>query len=132
MSSIQILSHSTHTHCLSGESSSYEKRFERMSEKDAAEAKKVRSTQTYTKGDTGQTVNAVKNTKATADKRVRDFDAYMEMTGEAKPTKRDMEEWLQGHKSDYKTAMGLASSAKPTTDVVMEWLRAERMAEGTV
>ena len=127
MSSIHILSHSTHTHCLSGESSSYAKRFERMSEEDAAEAKEKRSTQTYTKGDTGQTVNAVKNTKATADKRVRDFDAYMEMTGEAKPTKRDMEEWLQGHKSEYKKAMGLASNAKLGTEVVVAWLEANQM-----
>ena len=131
MSSIHILSHSTHTHCLSGESGSYKKRFERLSEEDAAEEKEKRSTQTYTFS-SGQTVNAEQHSQSVADKRVRDFDAYMEMTGEAKPTKRVMEEWLQGHKSAYKTEMGLASSAKPTTDVVMEWLRAERMAEGTV
>ena len=128
MSSIQILSHSTHTHCLSGESSSYEKRFERMSEKDAAEAKKVRSTQTYTKGDTGQTVNAEKKTKSTADKRVRDFDAYIEMTGEAKPTKRVMEEWLQREKDAYKEAMRLPPNSKPKTKDVMAWLKAKRMA----
>ena len=99
-----------------------------MSEKDAAEAKKVRSTQTYTKGDTGQTVNAVKNTKATADKRVRDFDAYMEMTGEAKPTKRDMEEWLQEAKDAYKEDMRLPPNSKPKTKAVMAWLKAKRMA----
>ena len=104
-----------------------------MSEEAAAEAKEKRSTQTYTFS-SGQTVNAEQNSQSVADKRARDFDAYMEMTGEAMPTQSDMEEWLQGHKSAYKTEMGLASlaSAKPTTDVVMEWLRAERMAEGTV
>ena len=113
--------------CASGERRSYEKRWERLSEEDAAKAKAARSTQTYTKGDTGHTVNAEKNSQSTANKRVRDFDAYIEMTGKTKPTKRDMEEWLQGEKAAYKKAMRLPPSSKPKTGVVMAWLKAKRM-----
>jgi hypothetical protein len=116
----------------SGEWSRYVEGWEGLSEEDLAKAMDLRAKQTYTKGDTGQTVNAVKSTKASADMRARNFAAYMEMTGKPKPTQSDMEKWLQGHKSAYKTAMGLASNSRLKTDVVMDWLRAKNKAEGTV
>ena len=100
----------------------------RLSPEDAADAMDLRAKQTYTKGDTGQTVNAVKNTKATADKRARDFIAYIEMTGKARPTILVMEEWLQGEKDFYKEAMGLKPNSKPKTEDVMAWLKATRKA----
>ena len=112
---------------MSGERRSYESRFERLPEKDAAKAREERSTQTYTLS-TGQIVNAEQNCKSVADKRVLDFDAYTEMTGEAKPTKRVMEEWLQGEKAAYKEAMRLPPKSQPRTGVVMEWLKTKRMA----
>ena len=112
---------------MSGEWTKYEKRFERLPEKDAAKAREERSTQTYTLS-TGQIVNAEQNCKSVADKRVLDFDAYTEMTGEAKPTKRVMEEWLQGEKAAYKEAMRLPPKSQPRTGVVMEWLKTKRMA----
>ena len=113
---------------MSGERTKYEERWKRLPEKDAAKARAERSTQTYTKGNTGQTVNAEKNTKSVADKRKRDFEAYTEMTGKAKPSMRVMEEWLQGEKDAFKEAMGLPPSSKPKTKDVMEWLKAKRMA----
>ena len=112
---------------MSGERTKYEERWKRLPEKDAAKARAERSTQTYTKGNTGQTVNAEKNTKSVADKRKRDFEAYMETTGKAKPSKRVMEKWLKGEKDAYKKAQGLPTNAKPKTKDVMEWLKTERM-----
>ncbi len=108
--------------------SKYENRWERLSVEAAVEAKAARSKQTYSKGNTGQTINAEKNTKSVADKRKRDFEAYMETTGEDKPSKRVMEKWLKGEKDAYKKAQGLPTNAKPKTKVVMEWLKTERMA----
>ena len=112
---------------MSGERSSYESRFERLPEKDAANARAARKAQTYTKGSTGQIVNAEQNCESVAAKTLRDFKAYTEMTGEAKPTKRVMEKWLQGEKAAYKKAMRLPPSSKPKTGVVMAWLKAKRM-----
>ena len=77
---------------------------------------------------TGQIVNAEQNCASVAKKRLGDFNAYTEMTGEAKPTKRVMEEWLQEQKTAYKKDKGLPPKSKPKTEVVMAWLRAKRMA----
>jgi hypothetical protein len=113
---------------LSGERKSYESRFERLPEKDAANAREARKAQTYTKGSTGTFVSAEQNCESVAAKRVRDFKAYTEMTGKAKPTHQVMEEWLKGEKDAYKEAKGLSPSSKPKTEVVMEWLKTIRMA----
>ena len=112
---------------MSGERSSYESRFERLPEEDAANARAKRKEQTY-KLSSDRIVNAEQNCESVAAKRLGDFKAYTEMTGKAKPTNRVMEEWLKGEKDAYKEAKGLSPSSKPKTEVVMEWLKTIRMA----
>ena len=116
--------------CVLGEGSSYQNRWKKLPEKDAAKAKAARTKQTYTKNDRGytRTICAEKGSQAAVDMIERNLAAYTEMTGKAKPTVQDMRVWLRGEKAAYKEDMRLLPNFKPTTEVVMKWLKAKRMA----